>query len=174
MKDDNLLFEKIALCGFMGAGKSSIGMKLGHISKKSLLDLDRELQKMENQVPSYFIEKYGVSYFRVLERSTLLMGLQSEPDILVLGGGTLHFRDNKALVAEQYNIIWVDTSFEEICRRLAKSPGEIRPLWNDHDLYKTKRLYESRLELYRRNTFQIDGDKPLDQIVDEIISNFLV
>ena len=61
----------ISLCGFMGAGKSTIGKHLARITGYTFIDLDHYIEeKVDMSIPEFF-KKEGEEAFRAEEFASL-------------------------------------------------------------------------------------------------------
>ena len=56
----------IALCGFMGAGKTSVGRELSKITGRRFVDTDELAEKKEGMAVSRIFAEKGENYFRDL------------------------------------------------------------------------------------------------------------
>ena len=69
--------KHIFLTGFMGTGKTTISKALREILSCDVIDMDREIERMERMsIPEYFVQK-GETWFRQCETS-FLEGLEKE------------------------------------------------------------------------------------------------
>ena len=84
------LDRHVALIGFMGAGKSTLGRVAAHVLGRRFIDLDEEIERsLQTTIPDLF-EQRGEAEFRVLEREATLAALLHErPAVLALGGGAV-------------------------------------------------------------------------------------
>jgi shikimate kinase len=83
------LTKHVALVGFMGTGKSTLGSRLAGRIGSLLIDIDADLEGLVGPIPDYF-EKHGEAAFRAVEASAVsdaLLG--SVPAVVVLGGGAV-------------------------------------------------------------------------------------
>src|SRR6185295_19041321 len=82
------LERHVALVGFMGAGKSTLGAQVAGRLGRRFVDLDRELERsLRKSIPQVFTER-GEAEFRVLEAEAALATLRNErPAVVALGGG---------------------------------------------------------------------------------------
>ena len=60
--------SNIALYGFMGSGKSTIGKKLSVYLDIPFVDLDRYIEEKDSVLISEVFSEYGESFFRSLEK----------------------------------------------------------------------------------------------------------
>ena len=84
------LDRHVALIGFMGAGKTTLGLEVADRLGRRLVDLDHELaQSARRTIPQLFEER-GEAGFRVLEAEATIAALHNErPAVLALGGGAV-------------------------------------------------------------------------------------
>lgn len=152
---------RIALVGFMGAGKSTVAELLAKRLQLPFVELDDELLKRTDRstIPEIF-EADGEEAFRALETEALKEVLKAESFVLSPGGGILGADINRTLFVEAgVSVVFLETSFDEIAKRLE---GDVdRPLFSDPD--KAKELFDSRQPVYRAAASQIiqtDGRSP--------------
>ncbi|MEX1014931.1 MAG: shikimate kinase, partial [Candidatus Paceibacterota bacterium] len=86
----NLHNNHILLCGFMTAGKSSIGRIVAHYLQMPFFDLDKIIERDEENCISKIFSEKGESYFRALELRYLKRLLNERRSLIALGGGALH------------------------------------------------------------------------------------
>lgn len=80
---------KVVLLGYMGSGKSTVGIKLAKKLSLPLIDLDHFIEEKEQMSIGELFQNKGEIYFRKQEMSYLEFLLSSsEAMILSLGGGT--------------------------------------------------------------------------------------
>jgi shikimate kinase / 3-dehydroquinate synthase len=84
------LDRHVALVGFMGAGKSTLGAVAAERLGRRFIDLDRELERSLHQSIPELFEQRGEVEFRALESEATLKALRNErPAVLALGGGAV-------------------------------------------------------------------------------------
>ena len=129
----------IILCGFMGSGKSTVGLLLAKKLGMSFIDLDTYIEKKEGMTVSKIFEKYGEPYFRNAEKNGL---------VIAAGGGTLVDKENADTFRTSGKIVLLDLPVEVIAERLKGDNS--RPLLQRPDKDKAMReLYEKRMPLYK-------------------------
>ena len=79
----------IILCGFMGSGKSTVGLLLAKKLGMSFIDLDTYIEKKERMTVSKIFEKYGEPYFRKVEKESAKELAEKNGLVIAAGGGTL-------------------------------------------------------------------------------------
>ena len=121
----------ISLCGFMGAGKSTIGKYLARTVGFTFIDLDNYIeQKRGTTIPELF-KTEGEEAFRQEEFDSLQQIIeqfsQKKDLILSLGGGTVTRERCAILIKEHTRCIYLYCSKEELARRVARNTTN-RPL----------------------------------------------
>ena len=121
----------ISLCGFMGAGKSTIGKYLARTIGFTFIDLDCYIeQKRGISIPELF-KTEGEEAFRQEEYDSLQQILeqfgQNKDLILSLGGGTVTRERCANLIKENTRCIYLYCSKEELARRVARNTSN-RPM----------------------------------------------
>lgn len=136
--------KSIALCGFMGCGKSTVAQSIEKLYAFSHIDTDSFVEEKENMTISKMFEKYGENYFRDKEYEAICELSKKNNTILALGGGAVMFARNvQALKDNGCKIVFIDTDFDVINERLKNDTT--RPLLKQNDI---KALYEKRLPIY--------------------------
>ncbi len=82
--------EMVALTGFMGTGKTTVGQALARLLGWSFFDLDCEIERRQKLAVREIFRLYGEAAFREIETATMRSVLQqaTDPAVLALGGGT--------------------------------------------------------------------------------------
>jgi 3-dehydroquinate synthetase len=140
------LGRHVALIGFMGAGKSTLGEDAAGRLGRPFRDLDQEIEQAAGTtIPRIFAEQ-GEPVFRQLEESHTLAALaEPEPSVLALGGGAVTSARVREEVTRRAVIVLVDVEPEEAWRRVS---GGDRPLAQDVERFHA--LYAEREPLYRQ------------------------
>lgn len=119
----------IALTGFMGSGKSTVGRALARRLGWAFIDLDRHIvAEAGRDIPDIFREE-GEAGFRSREsavlQNLLADGREDGGLVLALGGGTLTRSDNAAAIKRNALVVFLDVGAETAWRRVK---GSGRPL----------------------------------------------
>jgi 3-dehydroquinate synthetase/shikimate kinase len=135
--------KHIALVGFMGAGKTTVGVEVARLLERPFVDVDDEIERVEGSIPGIFDER-GEEAFRAIEEGMVVGALrQTEPSVIALGGGALGSpASREALRAHAFTVL-LEVGPEEAWRRVA---GSDRPLARDEDAFQ--RLYDQRRPVY--------------------------
>jgi shikimate kinase len=160
----------LALVGYMGAGKTTVGRALAERTGWRFDDLDELIERREGRRVEQIFEQRGESAFRELENSLLRDCLRhSGPAVLALGGGAFIQPEIQRLLAEaSIPTVFLDAPVEELFRRCLE-PGMVRPLRGDVEQFR--RLYEHRRPTYLRARLAVTTlGKAVEEIVEEILA----
>jgi shikimate kinase len=161
----------LILVGFMGAGKTSVGLTLSHQLGWRFQDLDARIEARERlSITELFRE--GEATFRRAEQAALaelLTEMSSSPTVAALGGGTFVQPDNLALI-EQLSVptVFLDAPVKELWSR-CQSGDNSRPLMKSQNQFR--QLYEARRALYMKAGLHVDtSGKDVNTIASAIAS----
>ena len=140
----NVLARHLALVGFMGAGKSTLGPALADRLGREFVSVDAVVEELVGAAVAEIFETRGEAEFRAVEEEAAIDTLARRPLAVVeLGGGALGSARTRRALAEHAFTVHVETSAEEAWKRVA---GSGRPLARDAEAFRA--LYEERLPLY--------------------------
>jgi len=145
-----VLNSTIFLTGFMGAGKTSVGMVLACLLNVPFVDLDRLIEsKAGVSIPEIFRNR-GEEGFRMMETNALLeVASMQKPVVCSTGGGIVTVPDNIQIMEESGTIVFLNTPLAIIRDRVKTGTG--RPLWNEDIEHR----YYSRLPFYRKCAIEV-------------------
>jgi shikimate kinase/3-dehydroquinate synthase len=148
------LDRHLALIGFMGAGKSTLGAEAARRLGRRFVDLDRELERSaQASVPELF-EARGECGFRALEAEATTAALRRErPAVLALGGGAVETPEIRRALREHALTVNLHVGPETAWERTG---GSDRPLARDEERFRS--LYDERQPLYRECADAVAGD----------------
>lgn len=147
--------QRIWLCGFMGAGKSTLGRVLADALDMPFTDVDELIsERSGSSIPEIF-DRDGEEEFRRLEREAVEKTAESGRGVIALGGGALQDGETVELLKGSGLLIFIDTPFSLIFRRIENDSG--RPLAEaaGEGRERLHRLYRQRLPRYRQADLQI-------------------
>lgn len=163
--------NNIILIGFMGSGKTSIGIKLSYRLRRTMTDTDKAIEKSCGMTVSEIFDRLGEEEFRRMETECLerMLG-EAEGQIISAGGGLPIRKENRELLKNLGIVVFLRATAETICGRLEEDTT--RPLLRgDNQRNKVYTMLEARTPAYEgASDVIIDVDnKELETIVDEII-----
>lgn len=161
--------KNLALIGFMGAGKSTVGSILARRLGMRFVDLDEAVSREAGMSVPEIFEREGEEGFRDRESRALRDNLREEGMVLACGGGIVLRQKNVALLRERCAVIYLRAGRETVLRRVGG--GEGRPLLEKGDVAeRVEELMSRREEAYRRAAHLVvdtDGRTP-EEVAEEI------
>lgn len=160
----------VILIGFMGSGKTTVGLRLSYRLRRPVTDTDKEIEREEKRSISEIFASDGETYFRDMETACLKKLLKGAKNQIISVGGGLPLREeNRALMRELGQVFYLKASAQTIYDRLKHDTT--RPLLQGDDPQsKIRTLLEERDIYYAEAadvTVNVDG-KNFEQIVSEI------
>lgn len=148
--------SNVYLTGFMGCGKSTIGLSLSKLTGKRFVDLDKYISdKTDRSIESIFADE-GEEYFREIETEYLTEVSNMKNIVVALGGGTILSEKNAGICRKTGLTFFLQLSFDVSYDRI-KSSG--RPLVVNNTKEQLREIFEARLPLYIQNSsVTIDAD----------------
>jgi shikimate kinase / 3-dehydroquinate synthase len=126
----------LALIGFMGAGKSTIGEEVARRTARPFVDTDAEVEARHGPIAELFAR--GESEFREVEARVVDEALgAAEPSVIALGGGAYEAARSDRALAVLLDVD-VDTAWErsrDTGRPLAESEQAFRALYGSRDYH---------------------------------------
>jgi shikimate kinase len=168
--------KNIALIGFMGSGKSTIGRILAKELRLKFVDLDQLIEKTTEKPISEIFRVGGESLFRELESAALRKTLEERGQVISCGGGIVLREENRAALKQNAAVVYLKISPEEAYARVGES-GYKRPLLAVEDPFaEIRRLLEERDPLYTLTSDIIidTTDKTKAKVADEVLHKLRV
>ena len=162
----------IYLVGFMGCGKTTVGLRLAQRIAWKFVDLDRRIEQEAGMSIAEIFARAGEAAFRQREYALLRQVLEETPEtgglVAALGGGTFAQPQNFDLLQRSGAItIWLECPVEQLLMRCALVTS--RPLFRDEASFR--QLYEQRLPFYQQATFAVHtGLAEPDDGVNQILA----
>ncbi len=173
-KEFPLASRCLVLVGLMGAGKSTVGRRLGNALRLPFHDADQEIESAAGCSVSDFFERYGESAFRDGERKVIARLLGGPRHVLATGGGAFMDPITRTLIKRQGLSIWLRADITLLMERVSKRPT--RPLLKNGDPRATmERLMEERYPIYAEADITVDSNGgPHDTVVQQILAQLAV
>jgi shikimate kinase len=161
--------RNIVLIGMMGAGKSSIGRRLGRMLGLDFLDADHEIEEAAGMSIPEIFSRHGEAYFRDGERRVLARLLEGGPAVIATGGGAWVDARTRALAADRSISVWLKADPEILLKRVRRRGS--RPLLMNADPEGTlRRLLAEREPLYATADIIVNSrDVPHETMSDEVL-----
>lgn len=160
----------VILIGFMGCGKTTVGLKLSYRLRRTVIDTDKEIEKEEHRSISDIFATDGEAYFRDRETDCLRKLIKiANNQIISVGGGLPLREENRRLLHELGQVFYLRAEGDTIYGRV--KDDTTRPLLQGDDpLHKISTLLKERDPYYRTaadEVITVDG-KNFEQILNEI------
>ena len=160
----------LILCGMMGAGKTTVGIKIAEKLGRRWYDTDEVITQQYGKISDIFEEK-GEEYFRGLETQTVKL-LSAKTDLVIsVGGGLVLRAENVELLKQNGKIFFLRAKKQTLLARL--QGDKERPLLQGEESLEDKidRLLSTREAIYAKAAdYIVDVDeKSPDKIADEIL-----
>lgn len=160
----------VILIGFMGCGKSTVGLRLSYRLRKPVIDTDKEIEKAEKRSISDIFQTEGEAYFRDKETECLKKLLKTSSNQIISVGGGLPMREvNRQLLHQLGQVVYLRAKAETIYDRLKYDTT--RPLLQgENPQEKIRSLMTQREQNYKEASdiiIDVDG-KDFEQIIGEI------
>ena len=150
-----VLPDRIALIGFMGAGKSTVGRILAPLLGFGFIDVDAMIEKQAGASIARIFAERGEAVFRDME-ATCLEGLAARERIVIATGGGAPVQErNRPFFSRICTTFHLAVSLEAALARAAR--GGSRPLLA-HGAEEARRLYECRLPVYTSLGAEVDTE----------------
>lgn len=157
---------RIALVGFMGAGKSAVGETLAELLGWRLLDTDREVERAAGRSIRAIFDAEGESAFRELEAEIVKAAVTGEGVVMSLGGGAFTRQKTRELVLAGCEVVYLRARAETLWARISRDSAQ-RPL---ADAGFPEGLFEARRAHYELAHLIVDTD---DSTPEEVARRIL-
>lgn len=120
--------KRIFLIGYMGSGKTSMGIKLAENLGLTFVDMDHHIEEKYHKTVSQIFEESGQDAFRKMEQNCLHEVAEFENCVIATGGGAPCFYDNMTFMNAHGLTVYLNLSSEQLAARLEMSRAGKRPL----------------------------------------------
>lgn len=170
MKPTERKKDLIFLTGYMGAGKSTIGLKLAKVLKYEHIDTDRALEKRFRKTMSDIFAVHGEKRFREEEERLIERLSEKHNYVVSTGGGTLTRMETFFTAQRSGVLIYLQAPVDVLYQRVIFSQKD-RPLINqDNSDVVFKERFAKREKYYIKADFTVNtDDRPSDDVVADIV-----
>ena len=161
--------KSLSLIGLMGAGKTTVGIRLARRLGVSFVDSDAAIEEAAGHSVIEIFEKFGEEDFRAGERRVINRLIQDNNIVLGTGGGAFMDSKTRQRLKEKTISIWLKVNINILVQRTARR--DTRPLLrtgNPEDILRD--LAKKRYPLYGHCAITIESNGGAhEKIVDDII-----
>lgn len=168
----NRKFVNIALIGFMGTGKTSVGRLVADLLRFDFLDTDELIQTGTGRSITDIFNKDGEAAFRKLESKTVGDLSSRTKTVISTGGGLPVNPDNLASLKTHALVVCLWSSPEKIWERV-RHQGH-RPLLHDKDPQaKIRELLAAREPFYKQADVLLNTElRSVREVAQQVIHQF--
>ena len=143
--------KRLALIGIRGAGKSTLGARLGAELDIPFIELDQEIEKDTGMPLGEIFSLYGQTGYREIEKRLLERVLRGrERAILSVGGGVVSEKETYDYLLSKCYTVWIKARPEEYMARVI-AQGDLRVMGGSNQAMEDlRRILEARDPLYRK------------------------
>jgi shikimate kinase len=157
----------LALLGFMGSGKSTVGRLVAERLQAPHRDLDAMIEESAGMTIGQLFADRGEAAFRALEAELLPVAL--EPGAVAsLGGGTPLSELNWSLIRRRAFTVWLDAPLPVLLDRLGAGQHRARPLFDGRSPDQLEGLLQARLGRYRAANRRVDARRSAEEVAMEV------
>ena len=158
--------EPVAIVGYMGSGKTTVGRMLARALGWEFVDLDRAIAKTAGRrIPEIFQES-GEEHFRDLEHHALLDALDGTRErVIACGGGVIIRPENRKLL-ERAATVFLEEEIDTLYGRTREGNRPLRAATREG----FEQRYAERLPLYEEvaDLKAVVGGRPPGEVAEEI------
>ncbi|NLP46588.1 MAG: shikimate kinase [Epulopiscium sp.] len=161
--------SNIALIGFMGCGKTTIGKNLAILLTYPFIDSDKEIEKQEGKSISAIFAHAGESYFRKVEKRIIEKIAKGQHQVIATGGGIIKSKDNICILQSTSILVYLRGSPEQIYKNI--KDDKTRPLLQGKNKQQIiNEMLEEREHLYKEAADLVISinNRSIKEIVDDI------
>ena len=164
-----VLDRPVVLIGLMGAGKSTIGRRLGARLGIPFVDADAEIEKAAGSSIEDIFAAHGEQAFRDGERRVIARLLKDPVHVLATGGGAFIEPATRELIRGSGISVWLRAELDVLLRRVKRRND--RPLLREGDPQEILRqLMDDRYPIYAEADVTVDtADAPHETVVRDIL-----
>jgi len=141
------LERSLALVGFMGIGKTTVGGELSSRLGWLFLDTDSLIETRSNMTVREIFDWFGEARFRELESEVVTVESARPQRILALGGGAFIQPANRDLLLERCVVVYLAAPWSHVSRSIHRLKNT-RPLLRDRSLTQLHELFDARHTAY--------------------------
>lgn len=159
----------ITLIGMAGAGKSTIGRALAKCLGYTFIEVDHLIKESTGMPLQTLIDKQGDSALIRFEEEAILRLGQVDRCVISPGGSVVYSEKSMEHLKKISKIIFLDTTFRSIARRLPNARKRGIVGLRDRSL---KELFEERMVLYQKYadfSLKLKGKEKVPEIAEKIV-----
>lgn len=162
--------KHVILIGFMGCGKSTVGIRLSYRLRRVVEDTDKLIERKAGKSISDIFKEDGEAVFREMETNCLKELVTLKEDRIISTGGGLPVKvENHELLKRLGTVVYLRISPQGVYKRL--KDDTTRPLLQCEDpMAKIEELLSKRAPVYEQAAdviLDVD-DKSMEEVLTEL------
>ena len=151
--------QRIGLIGLRGAGKSTLGRRLGAALEFPFVELNRDIEEQSGMPVADVMALYGQEGYRRLERQALeRVVATTDQVVLAVAGGIVTEPETFAFLLRHFHTIWLKAPPELHMKRVFEQ-GDERPMaGNPQAMAELTSILTSREALYAKAESFVDTE----------------
>jgi shikimate kinase len=166
--------HNLALIGFMGTGKSSVGRRAASVLGYDFVDTDDLIEERVGKPITQIFQEGGENSFRELEQQLVSEMSSWKRKVIATGGGLVTHSDNLVRLKTHALVVCLWASAEAIWQRVRNQAH--RPLLSGPDPTGTiTNLLDQRRPFYRQADVLVNTDtRSLHEVTQQVVHQFQV
>lgn len=161
--------NNVILIGFMGAGKTTVGMELAARLTRRFVDVDTVVEEQAGAPIATIFATEGEQGFRRREADAVRSVCRAFNQVIATGGGTVMNRESLARLRAAGTVVWLRADVDELLSRAKAEDGRERPLLESSTAYLHD-LHARRERVYALADHVVDTEgKSPEEVADEIV-----
>ncbi len=142
----------IVLIGYRGSGKTHTGRQLAELLQWAFVDTDRLIETSAGKSIRQIFDDDGEAHFRDLETAAIDATLQTDQQVIALGGGAVLRPENRSRIQHNSLVVWLKADPATLLQRIegdadsAATRPALTSLGNEQEI---EHLLNQREPLYR-------------------------
>ena len=162
--------KNIILIGFMGTGKTTVGIALAQKLNWKHVDTDHLIEEREGSILEIF-HKFGEAHYRQIEAKCVRQVTVDSEQIITTGGGSVLLPENRIALKQNGFVVLLTADPATIIKRVREDKN--RPLLQGNLDERVHQLLRDRENAYQFADFTIDtSGRTVEDIVSLIIEQF--
>ncbi len=164
--------RSLALIGFMGSGKTSVGRELARRLGWPFVDTDELVERRAGRPIPEIFARDGEAAFRALEREAVREAARLRPAVIACGGGVPLDPANVQELRRTCRLVLLEADLPTVLARVGG--GENRPLLRGDPEGRAQRLLVERTPRYREvadlavDTSRLEVTAAAHRILEEV------
>jgi XRE family transcriptional regulator, aerobic/anaerobic benzoate catabolism transcriptional regulator len=171
--NENSRLSRIALIGLRGAGKSTLGKKLGEKLKYRFVELDQTIEELSGMDSTQIHSMLGQSAYRRYEFAALrfLVDGVAEKLVIAVPGSIVSEPETYGYLLANCFSVWIQASPEEHMSRVI-AQGDMRPMAGNREAMKDlRRILATREPLYAKSDIAINtSERSVDETLEDLVN----